>query len=281
MIHLDLEDLIGAANGQPVSAQDHLAGCEYCQAEAMRWQLVADGVRGRAAQPARNRRFPVAAAGVAAALVLIGTGAGVALTGSAPSAKAALTSVNGCRSLKQADGTLVRVGRASAVIKTASGQRVKVTTTTATRYAMFVPLSYVTNGTKVLASGRLSGRTITAEHVTVRPAFLGPLQVPKSYGAIRGTVTDKGAAGFTLVTAKGARFQVLTSGRTVVQVPPPHHVSKLLIGISTIAVGHVTAHGTLAAMGVMQLPPGWGNLRVGSCSPTSIDSAITTALASQ
>ena len=46
--HLDLEDLIAGAAGQPVGdrAREHLAGCEHCQLEASRWNLVAGGVRG-------------------------------------------------------------------------------------------------------------------------------------------------------------------------------------------------------------------------------------------
>ena len=62
--HLDLEDLIAGAAGQPAGdrAREHLAGCEHCWREATRWNLVADGVRGlaaaapRTAQPARPRR---------------------------------------------------------------------------------------------------------------------------------------------------------------------------------------------------------------------------------
>ncbi|MGB6576347.1 MAG: hypothetical protein WBF34_00375, partial [Streptosporangiaceae bacterium] len=62
--HLDLEDLIAEAAGQPIGqrTREHLAGCEHCQLEANRWNLVAGGVRGlaaaapEAAQPARPRR---------------------------------------------------------------------------------------------------------------------------------------------------------------------------------------------------------------------------------
>jgi hypothetical protein len=49
--HLDLDDLIAAANGQPIgdAAGEHLTGCEHCRLEASRWNLVADGVRSLAA----------------------------------------------------------------------------------------------------------------------------------------------------------------------------------------------------------------------------------------
>src|SRR5690348_2730262 len=92
--HLDLEDLIAGAAGQPVGARsrEHLASCEQCQRELNRWNLVADGVRGLAAEmpeaapeaapPARPRRTRRVLAGpcrraalvagsVAAALVLL------------------------------------------------------------------------------------------------------------------------------------------------------------------------------------------------------------------
>ena len=62
--HLDLGDLIAGAAGQQVGdrAREHLAGCEHCQLEANRWNLVADGVRGlAAAAPASSPACPAAA----------------------------------------------------------------------------------------------------------------------------------------------------------------------------------------------------------------------------
>ena len=69
--HLDLEDLIAEVTGQATDdrAREHLARCEHCRAEANRWNLVADGVRGLAAdtpetaQPARPRHTPAACPG--------------------------------------------------------------------------------------------------------------------------------------------------------------------------------------------------------------------------
>ena len=53
----------------------------------------------------------------------------------------------------------------------------------------------------------------------------------------------------------------------------------LRTGITMIAVGHLGPHNTLSAMGVLQSSPGGpSKLRVGNCSPASIDDAITTAL---
>ena len=81
---------------QPIGdqAREHLAGCEHCQLEANRWNLVADGVRGLAAaapetaQPARPRRtrrgvlagpwrraMLVAGSAAAALVLLVGVGA--------------------------------------------------------------------------------------------------------------------------------------------------------------------------------------------------------------
>ena len=104
--HLDLGDLIAEVTGQPIDdrAREHLTRCEHCRAEANRWDLVADGVRGlvaatpEAAQPARPRRArprvlagprrrTVLAASAAAALVLLGAAgyrATTALTRHAP-----------------------------------------------------------------------------------------------------------------------------------------------------------------------------------------------------
>ena len=60
--HLDLDDLIAGAAGQPVRdpAREHLASCEHCQHEANRWNLVADGVRGlvAGASEAPQPRWP-------------------------------------------------------------------------------------------------------------------------------------------------------------------------------------------------------------------------------
>jgi len=58
--HLDLGDLIAGAAGQPVDdpARQHLAGCEHCQLEAKRWNLVADGVRALIRTRRRRPRLP-------------------------------------------------------------------------------------------------------------------------------------------------------------------------------------------------------------------------------
>jgi hypothetical protein len=49
--HLDLGDLIAEVTGQPISGQAlaHFADCAHCQREANRWNLVAGGIRGLAA----------------------------------------------------------------------------------------------------------------------------------------------------------------------------------------------------------------------------------------
>jgi hypothetical protein len=307
--HLDLADLIAEVTGQATGdrGREHLAACEDCRAEATRWNLVADGVRalGTAApetaqtapqRPAGPRvltgprRRTTLAASAAAALVLLGGagyGAAAALTEHTPgtartgAATAALTAVSGCAALRQANGTLEQVKGSSMVIKTASGQLVTVTTTGPTMVSMSrAPLSDITNGTPVIASGHSSDGTIAADHVSVGSvphSGGGRLEVPPGIVAVRGTVADASATGFTVVTSSGTRTQVTTSSTTDVNVPEAS-LGQLQIGAATIAVGHAGPDGTLAATAVLSGRPGIVDVK--GCSPASVDDAITTALVS-
>jgi hypothetical protein len=307
--HLDLEDLIAQVTGQATGdrAREHLAACEHCRAEATRWNLVADGVRGlgtatpEVAHPAPQRpagsrvlagprRRTTLAASAAAALVLLGGagyGAAAALTGHAPgtartgTATAALTAVSGCAALRQADGTLEQVNGSSLVIKTASGQPVTVTTTGSTMVSMSqAQLSDITNGAPVIASGHGSDGTIAADHVSVGSvphSGGGRLEVPPGIVAVRGTIADASATGFTVVTSGGTRTHVTTSSATRVNVPEAS-LGQLQIGATTIAVGHAGSDGTLSATAVLSGRPGIVDIR--GCSPASVDDAITTALVS-
>ena len=187
--HLDLEDLIAEAAGQPIGdrARDHLASCEHCQREANRWNLVADGVRGLAAaapetaQPARPRRtgqrvlagpwrraMLVAGSAAAALVLLVGIGAATGLVHvhlSGPGTETVLTAVTGCTQLQQADGTLEQVNGSSLVIKTASGQPVTVTTTATTLVSMSGPLlSDITDGASVMVRGSSVRRDDPGRH---------------------------------------------------------------------------------------------------------------------
>ena len=172
--HLDLDDLIAGAAGQPVRdrAREHLANCEHCQREASRWNLVADGSRpgsrrlGDAPTPWPQRtpqhvgrpwkRAIWAVASAAAALVLL-VGGGI-LTGtvhvqlSGRHGGMVLTSVGGCSQLRQADGTLKQVDGSSLVIQTASGQMVTVTTTASTFVSVSGPC-WATSPTGLVRSG--------------------------------------------------------------------------------------------------------------------------------
>jgi len=317
--HLDLGDLIAEANGQPVDdrAREHLAHCEHCRAEADRWDLVARGVRGLAAaipetaQPARpggprhtrlrvltgSRRRAVLAAGVAAALVLLGAigyGAsnyvhikfGTGGTGG----QTVLTAVSGCAGLEQTAGTLEQVNGTSLVIKTASGRPVTVTTTASTFVSVSGALrSLITDGASVMVRGPRSGGTIEAAIVTVGQPFSAVN--PAGYVPVKGTVSDASSAGFTLVTSSGTRIPVTTSGDTLVIVP---HASlgQLRHGSTIFALGHAGPNGTLSARAVAavsQFPPGgpgpFGahlhisvHMRVGGrahgCSPSAIAVAL-------
>ena len=294
--HLDLADLIAEVNGQPVGdqAREHLTHCEHCRTEASRWDLVAGGVRGlaadapEAAQPARPRhtrprvlagprRRTVLLASAAAALVLAGAagyGAATALTRHASGT--VLTAVGGCATLRQAEGTLQRVNGTSLVLKTASGQPVTVTTTASTAVSMSGPLlSDIKDGASVVVRGHSSGGTIAAAIVTVGPPFSAVN--PPGFVPVRGTVSAAGTAGFTLVTPSGSRVAVTTSGDTLVIVP---HASlgQLQDGTALFALGQAGPHGTLTARAVAavtQLPAGARlNVTARGCSPAAIAAGL-------
>jgi hypothetical protein len=298
--HLDLEDLIAEVTGQPVGgrAREHLAGCEHCQLEANRWNLVADGIRGlvadapEAPQPARPRRTrrhvlprPVrhgllAVGSAAAALVLlvvIGSAAGVVQVhfGGGGGTQTTLTAVTGCAQLEQANGTLERVNGNSVVIKAASGQLVTVTTTAATKIAASgALLSDITDGAPVTVAGTSSDGMIAADLILVGDKT--SLTIP-GITAVRGTVSDAGTVGFTVVTSTGTRVPVTATGGTDVVVTRAS-LAMLAPGGSTMVVGHAGPSGTLSALGVVQ-PPDWptgahAEMHVGSCSRASIDHEI-------
>jgi hypothetical protein len=297
--HLDAEDLIAGAAGQPVGdrAREHLASCEPCQREANRWNLVADGVRGLAAavpetaRPARtrrrvlprpSRRAMLVAGSAAAALVLlagVGEAAGVVhIRVGGNGTGTVLTAVNGCTQVEQADGTLEQVNGSSLVIKTASGQPVTVTTTATTFMSMSgALLSHITDGASVMVRGSSTDGTIKAAIVTVGQPFSAVN--PPGLVSVQGTVSDAGTAGFTLVTSGGTRVPVTTSGGTLVVIP---HASpgQLQAGVTIFVVGRAGPDGTLSAIAVAavsQLPAG-GHLnvsvRVRDCSPSSIIEAL-------
>ena len=296
--HLDLEDLIAEAAGQPIGdrAREHLGSCEQCQLEANRWNLVAGGVRGLAAaapetaQPVRPRRtgqrvlagpwrraMVVAGSAAAALVLLVGLGA---VTGyvhiSRNSTQTSLTAVTGCTRLDQAEGTLEQVNGTSLVIKTASGQPVTVTTTASTFVNMSGPLlSDITDGLTVDVRGSTSNGTIAAAIITVGQPFSAVN--PARFVPVQGTVSDASPAGFTLVTSTGTRVPVTTSGDTLVIVL---HASlgQLPAGAAIFAVGQAGPDGTLSARAVTairQLPTG-GRIFVSSrsCSPSSLAAAI-------
>jgi anti-sigma factor RsiW len=298
--HLDLEDLIAGAAGQPAGerARVHLARCEHCQREASRWNLVADGVRGLTAdapethQPARPRhtgpRVPAKAwrrtalvTGSAAAALFLFAGVGE-VTGfvhihlNGPGSQTTLTSVTGCTQLRQANGTFRQLDGSSLVITTVSGQQVTVTTTPSTFVSVSGPLlADITDGSQVTVHGSQSGATFTAAIVTVGQPT-GTVNSPGSV-PVQGTVTDVGHGGFTLVTSSGSRIPVTTTGDTLVVIP---HASlhQLQAGTTIFAIGQAGPDGTLAAKGVaavsqLRSGPHIG-VSVADCSSRSVDMAI-------
>jgi hypothetical protein len=308
--HLELDDLLAEVNGQAISdrAQEHLATCEHCRAEAGRWNLVAGGVRAltaaqESAQPAQPwktgprvlagpRRRSLLAASAAAALVLIGGasyGVSAALPGHPHSTArtgtktTALTAVSGCARLRQADGRLEQVNGTSLVLKTASGQRVTLTTAASTKVTVFhAPLSDITDGASVIVLGRRSDGKIAAENVNVgfpRSARHN-LRLAGPGTAVQGTVAAAGTGGFTVVTAAGTQVPVITTSDTKVLIIRGS-LSELKTGGRTIAVGQAAPDGTLSAMVVLQTlgKVFRGKLQVNGCSPASVDHAVATALA--
>jgi hypothetical protein len=171
--HLELEELLADGCGEAIShrAWMHLAACQECQAEAVRWESVVAGVRHLAAAipvppllagsaPARTRaarasslphprrrrsartgrrprRTLAAAAAAAAAAVLAAGGtsyglrAGSGDASGGPAAAAGLIAVSGCSGIAAGLGTVERVNGASLVLRTPGGQRLTVTTSEA------------------------------------------------------------------------------------------------------------------------------------------------------
>jgi len=301
--HLDIEDLIAEVTGQAIDdrAREHLTHCEHCRAEVNRWDLVASGVRGLAAdgvhgpadaRPGRTRRtrqrvlagpwrrtMLVAGSAAAALVLLVGIGAATGYVRiSGDRTQATLTSVPGCTQLEQADGILQQVNGTSLVIETTSGQPLTVTTTASTFMSVSGPLlSDITDGASVEVRGSSSEGVIAGAIVTVGQPFSAvnfPGLVP-----VRGTVSDASAAGFTLVTSSGTRIPVTTSGDTLVVVPHASP-SQLQGGISIFVLGQAGPDGTLSAKGVAAIRQfrSGGTLHVSTsvrdCSPSSIIEAL-------
>jgi hypothetical protein len=298
--HLDLEDLITGAAGQQAGdrAREHLASCEQCQREASRWNLVADGVRGLAADapetaqlarprhtgrrgPAELWRRALLAGGSAAAAVVLLVGVGevtgfvhVHLFGSGR--ETTLTAVTGCSRLRQADGALKQVNGSSLLITTASGQPVTVTTTASTFVSVSGPLlGDITSGSQVTVRGSRSGETIEATVVTV--GGQSSAVNPAGIASVQGTVADAGSGGFSLVTSSGSRIPVATSASTLVVIPNAR-LDQLQAGMTIFAIGQAGPDGTLSATGVAAVSQLRSGPHIGvsvkDCTPQSVDVAI-------
>jgi hypothetical protein len=299
--HLDLEDFIAGAAGQPVSerARQHLAGCEQCQREASRWNLVASGVQALAADApetselarprATGRRVPATfwrraalAGGSAAAALVLFVGVGevtgfVHVHSNGSGSVTTLTSVTGCTLLRQADGTFARLNGSSLIITTPSGQPVTVTTTASTFVSVSGPLlGDITDGSQVTVHGSLSGRTIAAGLVTLGQPPSGAVN-SGSLVAEQGTVADAGKGGFTLVTSSGSRIPVSTTASTLVVIPHAR-LDQIPAGTTVFAIGQAGPDGTLAATGVAAVSQLRSGPHIGvsvkDCSPQSVDMAI-------
>lgn len=297
--HLELGDLISLAAGQPVGGQSsqHLAGCEYCQLEEKRWNLVAESVRGLATAapatskpeprqrsprrvPAAWRRAMVTAASAAAALVLvavIGAVTGVVhVQLGGHSSEPVLTSVSGCNEFEQADGTLEEVNGTSLVVQTAAGQPLTVTAMASTFVSMSgALLSDITDGAWVMVHGYSSDGTIRAATVTVGQPF-SAVEPPGSV-ALQGTVSNSSTGGFILITPTGNRVAVSTSASTLVVVPNAR-LDQLQVPTPIFVLGTVGPAGTLSARAVAavsQFRSGAHiSVSVKNCSTSSIIEAL-------
>jgi hypothetical protein len=142
--------------------------------------------------------------------------------------------------------------------------------------------SDIKNGASVTVAGSTSNATIAAVLVVIA----NPAQThPKSRSgmvAVKGTVSNAGTAGFTVVTSTGTRIPVTISSDTVVTVTNAS-LGQLPAGATIVAIGYAGPDGTLSARGLMairQLPPGnpqlnvQAHLHVSNCSPASIDNAL-------
>jgi hypothetical protein len=248
------------------------------------------------------RRALLVAGGAAAALVLlvgVGLGSGlVQVNLSGPSTKTVLTAVSGCAALESAIGTLEQVNGSSLVIKTASGQPVTVTTTASTEAgevgASGSLLGDITDGASVTLWGPSSDGTIAALFVIIaNPAQQHP-QPPPGMVVVKGTVAGASTAGFTVVTADGARVPVATSGDTAVSVLNAS-LGQMPTGARILALGSAGPDGTLSAVGVVAIlapppasppvgPPGApqvhvqtsarGQVHVKNCSPAAVDEVL-------
>jgi hypothetical protein len=294
--HLDLADLIAEAAGRAVDdrTREHLASCAHCRAEAGRWNLVAGGVRGLAAdvpaalpapalpgapRPAWPRvlagrrapagphkpdgprgsgvlgRRPVLAVSAAAAVVLIG-GVVAALSGHAPGR----AGTEGGPALISITGcpTLAQV---NGTLEQRSGGDLVIQTASVT-------ISVSTTAATRLAVSRapLSDITDGAFVVVAGPSSGGTIAAARvavggkaALAGPPGTVVTQG----TVADASPGGFTVITSTGARVPVTTssatsvtvlPATLDQLQAGAAIIAVGHPGPGRTLSAVAVFQPP---------------------------
>jgi hypothetical protein len=276
-----------SASGLPGSA---VAGSEQARPAAW-WR---GGPRALAAGlPRRVLVAAVAATVVVAGGACYGLTAALSGSGSSPavSAAAGLTAVSGCPGRAATSGTLEQVKGTSLVIKAIrTGRRVTVTTSASTQINRQVTGSVgdITGGSQVIVHGTGSRGTLAAGQVTIGvelrkpPGYHGNPHVrggsPAAGGIAAGTVTDAGAAGFTVIMPGGVRIPVATSASTTVYTLKGTSLSRLRIGGFTAAAGRAGRPGRLAAATVDQgahLPrisprqPGGAG-----CSPAAVAAAL-------
>ena len=253
--HLDLEDLIAAANGHRIGdrGQQHLGGCDRCQLEAARWNLVADGVRGLAA-PVLEATVPgvaVPGATVPAAGKLAAAALGAGLPGPAvpspglgrpggrrqpprPGRRARLAG-SAAAGVVLLGGAVYGVAASHLVHVSRNGSHTQTSAATALTAVTGCSQLRQAGGTLVQASGgRLVIETAGGQLVTVTATastFVG------ESGALLGDITD-GAP----VTVAGPRAGAAIAARLVTIGNPAHAHPQT-------AAGDVVVSGTVADAG--------------------------------
>jgi hypothetical protein len=290
--HLDLEDLVASANGQPIgdAAREHLAGCPHCLLEASRWNLVASGVRGLAAaseappaaasirpglpampsraawptEPKRARRrvlagrargaLLVAGSAAAALVLLVGVGVGSGLVQVNLSGPHAKTVLT-------AVGGCAALQSATGTLEQVNGSSLVIKT--ASGQPLTVTTTAATEAGEVGASGSLQGDIMDGAPVTVwGPSSGGTIA---AFGVIianpaqqhpqppPGMVVVKG----TVADAGTAGFTVVTADGTRVPVTTSGDTSVSVLN---------------ASLG--QFPVGASILALGSAGPDGTLSAV-------
>ena len=231
-LHLDLGDLIAEAAGQPIGdrAREHLAGCEHCQLEANRWNLVADGVRGLAAAVPETAAAPETAA--------VAETAAMPETAAVPEAVAAAEAAAALEAAPPA-----RARRAGQRVTKGPWRRILlVAGSVAAALVLLVGVGAVTGLVHVHLGGPSTEPVLTA--------VSGCTQLEQADGTLAQVTGDS----LVIRTASGQPVTVTTTASTFVTMSGPL-LSDITDGASVMVRGGYGSGGTIAAAIVTVGPP--------------------------